>query len=152
MRAFTRRGFASSTKLLCTSSKLPRLYHSPWIRESRHVARNPILQPLARDLHAGLCRRQHASTAVDVEPAEEEEEEDIDVLPGDVVDPSQQGGLITSFRQLSDHGMVCDTLVDTLTKDMGLVTMTPVQSRAIAEALKGVDVWVASLRPQSIQA
>lgn len=49
-------------------------------------------------------------------------------------------GPVTRFQELLDRGMVCDTVVDTITKDMGLVTMTEVQSMTINETLKGIDV------------
>lgn len=51
-----------------------------------------------------------------------------------------QHGPITRFQELSDRGLVCDTVVDTITKDMGLSTMTQVQSMTINETLKGIDM------------
>lgn len=38
--------------------------------------------------------------------------------------------------------MVCPTVVNTLTQEMGLETMTQVQSLTINETLKGGDVYV----------
>lgn len=49
-------------------------------------------------------------------------------------------GPVTKFKELAERGMVCDTIVRTITKDMGLETMTQVQSLTINETLKGVDV------------
>ena len=49
-------------------------------------------------------------------------------------------GAVTKFQELKDRNLVCRTVVDTLTKDMGLVDMTEVQSKTINETLKGIDV------------
>ena len=49
-------------------------------------------------------------------------------------------GPVTRFQDLSDRNLVCNTLVQTITRDMGLETMTPVQSKTINETLKGTDV------------
>ena len=49
-------------------------------------------------------------------------------------------GTITKFRDLADKGYVDPVIIDTITKKMGLETMTQVQSLTINEALKGVDV------------
>ncbi|KAL8990851.1 MAG: hypothetical protein Q9177_000599 [Variospora cf. flavescens] len=49
-------------------------------------------------------------------------------------------GPVTRFEELGERGMVCPTIVKTLTQDMGLETMTQVQSLTINETLKGGDV------------
>jgi len=49
-------------------------------------------------------------------------------------------GPVTSFNELSERGMVCNTVVNTITQGMGLETMTEVQSLTINETLKGIDV------------
>ena len=49
-------------------------------------------------------------------------------------------GLVTKFKGLSERGMVCNTIIDTITEKMGLETMTQVQSLTINETLKGIDV------------
>ena len=49
-------------------------------------------------------------------------------------------GPVTKFKDLAERGMVCRTVIDTITKDMGLETMTQVQSMTINETLKGIDV------------
>ncbi|KAL8795691.1 MAG: hypothetical protein Q9195_001929 [Heterodermia aff. obscurata] len=51
-----------------------------------------------------------------------------------------QDGPATKFQDLSERNLVCNTLVQTITKDMGLETMTPVQSKTINETLRGIDV------------
>lgn len=55
-------------------------------------------------------------------------------------DPSKVRGRVTQFRQLADLNMVNPVIVNTLTRDMGLETMTQVQSLTINETLKGIDV------------
>ena len=47
---------------------------------------------------------------------------------------------ITRFDELETHGIVHPNVVRTLTRDMGLETMTEVQQATINEALKGTDV------------
>ena len=49
-------------------------------------------------------------------------------------------GSITKFHQLEDLNIVSPVLINTLTKEMGLETMTQVQSLTISETLKGIDV------------
>lgn len=53
---------------------------------------------------------------------------------------SQIDGQVTLFEELGTRNMVCKTVVDTITQEMGLKTMTQVQSLTINETLKGVDV------------
>ncbi|ORX90974.1 P-loop containing nucleoside triphosphate hydrolase protein [Clohesyomyces aquaticus] len=48
--------------------------------------------------------------------------------------------LITEFKDLAAKGLVHPNLINTITKSMGLTTMTEVQTRTINEALAGVDV------------
>ena len=48
--------------------------------------------------------------------------------------------MITRFQDLATHGLVSRTVVNTLTQDMRLETMTPVQCETINETLKGDDV------------
>ena len=50
-------------------------------------------------------------------------------------------GPVTQFKDLGDRNLVSKTVVDTLTGDMGLETMTPVQSMTIDESIKGVDMY-----------
>ncbi|KAF6227680.1 hypothetical protein HO173_012010 [Letharia columbiana] len=51
-----------------------------------------------------------------------------------------QHGPVTKFKDLAERGMVCQTVVDTITKNMGLETMTQVQSLTMNESLKGHDI------------
>ena len=56
------------------------------------------------------------------------------------VNASASLGRVTKFQQLADLNMVSPVVVKTLTADMGLETMTQVQSLTINETLKGIDV------------
>ena len=49
-------------------------------------------------------------------------------------------GPVTHFKELAERGMVSETVIDTITRQMGLETMTHVQSLTINEILKGQDV------------
>ena len=51
-----------------------------------------------------------------------------------------EDGPVTKFKDLVERGMVCKTVVDTITKPMGLETMTEVQSMTIGQSLKGQDM------------
>lgn len=49
-------------------------------------------------------------------------------------------GVVTQFEDLKTRGLVHPNVVDTITKQMKLHTMTDVQTRTINEALSGVDI------------
>lgn len=59
------------------------------------------------------------------------------ILEGNV---QKRDNYITKFSDLGTSGQVSQVLVDTITGDMKLETMTPVQSQTITETLEGVDV------------
>jgi ATP-dependent RNA helicase MSS116 len=48
--------------------------------------------------------------------------------------------IANTFEDLRTHGLVNSVLVDTLTRDMRLETMTEVQSKTIRESLSGADM------------
>lgn len=52
-----------------------------------------------------------------------------------------QYGPVTKFAELGERNMVCPSIVDRITRDMKLETMTHVQSLTINETLKGIDVY-----------
>ena len=56
------------------------------------------------------------------------------------INEAARHGPITKFKDLGQRGQVCETVVETITKDMGLETMTQVQSLTINESLKGIDM------------
>ena len=71
----------------------------------------------------------------------EKENDDTQRPPVDSrIDEAIQHGPVTKFKDLATRNMVCKTVVDTITRDMGLETMTQVQSLTINETLKGIDV------------
>ncbi|KAF2193789.1 DEAD-domain-containing protein [Zopfia rhizophila CBS 207.26] len=49
-------------------------------------------------------------------------------------------GPITQFKELATHGLVHPNVINTITRQMRLETMTEVQTRTINEALSGSDV------------
>jgi ATP-dependent RNA helicase MSS116 len=50
-------------------------------------------------------------------------------------------GPVTEFADLARKGLVHPNIIRTITKQMGLTTMTEVQTRTINEALNGNDVY-----------
>lgn len=75
------------------------------------------------------------------EEYEVEEQVDAQQPPSDSqIDEATQSGLVTRFEDLGTRNLVCQTIVNSLTQDMGLETMTQVQSLTIDETLKGIDV------------
>lgn len=53
---------------------------------------------------------------------------------------SNSASPITQFQELEERGIVHKNVIDTIVKDMGLVTMTDVQSATINQALHGTDM------------
>jgi ATP-dependent RNA helicase MSS116 len=51
-------------------------------------------------------------------------------------------GPVTQFKDLALRGLVHPNVINTITKQMKIQTMTDVQSRTINEALSGVDMYV----------
>jgi ATP-dependent RNA helicase MSS116 len=51
---------------------------------------------------------------------------------------------VTRFEDLATRGLVHPNIINTITRQMRLETMTEVQSRTIHEALSGVDVYIVS--------
>lgn len=94
-----------------------------------------------RALSYSLRRRQNASAPAEEVESDLEPEVKAQPPPSDKgIRGAVQNGPVTRFAELSDRGLVCDTVVNTLTRHMGLETMTQVQSMTINEALRGVDV------------
>ena len=84
-----------------------------------------------------------SSVAADDEAIEGEIEQEVSSEPPPSdreINRAVQHGAITKFKDLAECGMVCQTVVDTVTKDMGLETMTQVQSMTIGQSLKGRDM------------
>ena len=88
----------------------------------RLPAQSPWKRPLTRSFHPSFPSRAATATAA---------------IPDDA--PAETP-VAARFDELGKNGLVCDTVVSTLTKTMGLETMTPVQSMTMNETLKGDDV------------
>ena len=86
---------------------------------------------VGRQFHTRQLLRQEAALA-----AAQEQEESIEQ---DGNHSATSHGPVTKFQELAAHGMVCPTIIKTLTSDMGLDTMTDVQRLTINETLKGAD-------------
>jgi ATP-dependent RNA helicase MSS116 len=52
-----------------------------------------------------------------------------------------QDGPVTRFKDLATRGLVHPNVINTITKQMKLETMTEVQTRTINEALSGTDMY-----------
>ncbi|KAK4541980.1 hypothetical protein LTR36_007180 [Oleoguttula mirabilis] len=113
------------------SASLPRTLSTPSSTISSSIAlRCNVLQSVARpsrqahrSLHQTSLLRQQAAAAA----APEHE-------------AGSETTRITRFDELETHNIVHPNIVRTLTKDMGLETMTEVQQATINEALKGSDI------------
>ncbi|KAF2493402.1 DEAD-domain-containing protein [Lophium mytilinum] len=141
MLAAFRRCPASLPRSISTSVIAPRLLRpaqatstSAW-RSTISVSRVSVAS-----LHQSNQWRQHAAERYVVE-AEVEQEVNAKSPPSDgAIDNAVAGGPVTKFEDLATRGYVHKNIVNTLTKDMGLHTMTEVQTRTINEALKGADI------------
>jgi ATP-dependent RNA helicase MSS116 len=147
MLNIVRRGPASSATLIFSRS-----FSSKCIRG---VRLRDVQQCIARTAHLNAIRpfgtaiqwRRSATAAAEYEDeaieAEIEQEVGAEEPPPDTqIKRPVDYGPVTEFQELADRGMVSDTVVRTLTRDMGLKTMTAVQSMTINETLKGIDVYV----------
>ena len=78
-----------------------------------------------RSVHSSSLRQQQAAAAAQEYQSAHDPEAD---------------GVITRFEELESKNLVHPNVVRTLTRRMGLETMTEVQTRTINEALRGTDV------------
>ena len=116
----------------------------------RHLISCRSHQPLQlklpiRALHSSSQRRRYANAVAedDEDFAEVDVENELNSQkpPPDAITTKSSGnGFITKFQDLADKKLVSPVVVQTLTKTMGLETMTEVQSLTINETLKGIDV------------
>ncbi|GAB7358691.1 hypothetical protein MBLNU230_g3920t1 [Neophaeotheca triangularis] len=123
LKAFARcsSSLPRSTALLPSlNSTIPR-----HLAASRIVTRSaPRILVASRGLHQTRARLQDAAGAAQGEEAEAR-----------TVDAP-----ITKFEELGSRGIIHPNIVNTLTKNMGMETMTEVQSATINQALKGNDI------------
>ena len=59
---------------------------------------------------------------------------------GDQLNRAVKTGPATTFAELAERQLVCQTVVNTITGTMGLTTMTPVQSLTLEKSLQGQDM------------
>ena len=141
MLSAARRGSASIARSIRLESAAPRISDS--LLPQKTVLKRVQIQPLARVRAFSLRTqfRQHAAARAQVIEKEVEEGVNAQRPPTDKqIGEAVQHGPVTRFAELLERGMVCETVVNTLTRDMGLETMTQVQSLTINESLKGIDV------------
>lgn len=128
---------SSSLCLRCISAGPPRNLQQCISRISPPIAaRSFVSTPQWR-------RSAAAAAAYDDEAIEGELEQEVyaETPPSDAqINRATNYGPVTKFKELSERGMVCPTVVDSITRGMGLETMTQVQSLTINETLKGIDV------------
>ena len=139
MLGAVRRSSASCARLC---SRKPTLFQQPkyLFRDVRAWETPQPLESTLRYLHSFPNRRQHAAIQeAEAEGIEEEIIQDIKA-PRPPTDAP-----VTRFADLHERNLVCRTVVRTLTSEMGLDTMTEVQSKTINETLKGLDVYVCSV-------
>lgn len=129
--------FSSSLRSQCARNARPRCaqQHNPQIAHSLTV----------RSFGATPSWRRSAATnaAYEDEAIEGDIEQEVyaEEPPSDAqIKRATNHGPVTKFAELAERGMVCQTVVDTITQDMGLETMTQVQSLTINESLKGIDM------------
>lgn len=98
--------------------------------------------PISRKLHTSSLWRQRSALNARSQENEDEgiEEDSIQDVISQTPSPARNYGPVTKFAELDERNMVCKTVVQTITKDLGLETMTHVQSLTINETLKGTDV------------
>ncbi|KAL9090913.1 MAG: hypothetical protein Q9165_005121 [Trypethelium subeluteriae] len=138
MLGASRRCLASFTRKFPTSSTAIRPSHlSSAFEHTRTVTnRNIGLLTSSRTLHNGSWSRQNAAAEAEIR-----DEVNAQRPPSDQsINEATLGGPITRFAELSSRRLVHDNVVRTVTEEMGLETMTDVQSLTIQEALKGTDI------------
>ena len=137
-----RRSSASATTSLVSSSVCSRCIRT--IRTTgvqQHRARK-VLPELSRSFHCNAIYAQQAAAASAYQDEGFEADQQQDDSPS-IENPGGQNaqqGRVTKFADLAKRGLVCGTVVDTLTRTMGLETMTEVQSLTLNESLKGADM------------
>ena len=148
----------SIVKSLLSTTLSSSLRNQNSIRTNLRIYRPAVTQLASRNLHSTPYYRQHAVQEEDlVDEAEYEDEPSLSNSAtqsravndnpngqqssmGSRVDAAERLGPVTKFHELADRRLVSPVLVNTLTKDMKLETMTEVQSLTINQTLKGVDV------------
>lgn len=146
-----RRGPASVARSLFSSPTFPRYSTPAHTRDpQRYFSRTSpsILEAFRsgyeyqrRVAASRRCAATNAAAEAEAIEGEIEQESVSQTPPSDnQIKKAVQHGSVTKFKDLVDRGMVCGTVVDTITNRMGLETMTQVQSLTITQSLKGKDM------------
>ena len=136
----------SVAKSLLSTALLSTTASQNSIRPGLRIYRSPFSNLTARALHSTPYHRQDAGTvqreddAAAESPRTQKENNPQRSSMGSRVDAASQLGPVTKFHELAERQLVSPVLVETLTRDMKLETMTDVQSLTINQTLKGVDV------------
>lgn len=141
MLSTARRGPTSIARSIRLPSTTPRVFETS--RYYRALYKRAQIQPLAtvRAFNVATLFYQQAAARAQIIESEVEEEINSQQPPKDKqIREAVQHVPVTRFAELLERGMVCDSVVKTITEDMGLETMTQVQSMTINETLKGIDV------------
>ena len=145
MLNIARRGPSSVAKSLSSLSIYSRCSRPAPTRYLQQRLPRTVCPILARPLgSSSQWRRSAAASAAEEDEAIEGdiEQEVFSQAPPSDAETRQavQYGPVTKFKDLAERGMVCQTVVDTITKAMRLENMTQVQSLTINESLKGNDM------------
>ena len=145
MLNISRRGPASVARSLLSFSTCSRCSGPTHPRDLQRCLPRIRSPTIARPFGSSSQWRRSAAASAAVEDevieGEIEQESFAQTPPSNAqINRAVQHGPVTKFKDLAERGMVCQTVVDTITKDMGLETMTQVQSLTINESLKGKDM------------
>ena len=141
MLSTARRGPTSIARSIRLPSTAPRAFDPFYYH--RAFSKSAQIQPLAtvRAFNATTPFYQQAAARAQVVERELEDDFNSQQSTKDKqIREAVHHGPVTRFAELLERGMVCDSVVKTITEDMGLETMTQVQSMTINETLKGIDV------------
>lgn len=140
MLSAVRRGPASFARLLCSTPANTALARRVSPRTSLQARSTLLIAPGARHLHSTPRWQRYAYAEADIEDDVEEELQVRRNPPAKQAAQETKLGAITKFQELVDQNLVDEKLIRPITRDMGITTMTQVQSLTINETLKGVDV------------
>lgn len=141
MLSTARRGPTSIARSIRLPTTAPRAFETFCYHTA--VSKRVQIQPLTtiRAFNATTPFCQQAAARAQVVERELEDDFDSRQPPKDKqIREAVHHGPVTRFAELLERGMVCESVVKTITEDMGLETMTQVQSMTINETLKGIDV------------
>jgi ATP-dependent RNA helicase MSS116 len=97
------------------------------VRVSAFRATSALRIPSSRLARVSIAGFHHSTKWQQIAAAEEEE-------------TGSSDGPVTEFSELARRGLVHPNIINTITKQMRLTTMTDVQTATINEALSGVDM------------